>query len=273
MFPKLISNTFVFLINTVYFICPYIENYNYKKRMTKKINDIENKTSPLSYMTDYKKLTWSEMEIFHSETLENKKSLEDKAKTSLFSISIIVTLIVSFIDLLFKIQNFRVLSLFLVLIALVNLLLAGKMAFDVIGNLNVYYKLFPSDLYKKKKIKKEILAYETEKNVNYNIMRNNHIYLSYKSIMISLIAVSFIGFHYMFDKALTPAKPDTQTEILEQLKKDNSQLHSDFNNLIETQLLLNENLIENKKTLKEIEFILENTKTELLDENNLEIKK
>jgi len=104
-------------------------------------------------------------------------------------------------------------------------------------------------------------------------MRNNHIYLSYKSIMISLIAISFIGIHYMFDKALAPAKPDTQTEILEQLKKDNSQLHSDFNNLIETQHLLNENLIENKKTLKEIEFILENTKNELLDENNLENKK
>lgn len=210
--------------------------------MFKKVNGLENKTTPLNYMKDYKKLTWDEVELLHTETLESKKSFEDKAKTSLFSISIIVTLILSFIDLLFKIQTYRVLSFFLVILAVVNLLLAGKMAFDVIGDLNRFYKLFPSDLYKKKKEKKEILAYSIEKNVNYNIIRNNHVYLTYKSIMIALVAISLIGAHYIFDKALLSVKPEIQTELLEHRKKDTLQINSDFNDFVKIQPLLIKNL-------------------------------
>src|SRR5690606_26370987 len=108
----------------------------------KKIEGIDKKDIPLSYMDGYKKLTLADMDKLISRTLEYKKSLEDKAKTSLFSVSISITLIVSFIDLLFQIEYFRILSLLLVSIAFINLILAGKMAFDVIGNLNVFSELF-----------------------------------------------------------------------------------------------------------------------------------
>lgn len=187
----------------IFFVFPFIENFVYKKTMTSKINTLEKKTSALDYMKDYKKLSWEELEKFHLQTLDTKKSFEDKAKTSLLSITIVISLIINFIDLVFKIQNFKLISVTLIMIALINLLLSGKMAFDILGDLNKFYMLFPSDLHQKKKIKKELLAYQTEKNVNYNILRNNHIYFSYKCIMISLLAISLIGLHYLLDKSFT----------------------------------------------------------------------
>ena len=196
------------LSKILFIVFPFIENYVYKKKMTTKIDNLEKKESPLDFMKDYKTLNWEELMKFHTDTLDTKKSFEDKAKTSLLSVTIVISLIINFIDLVFKIQNFKLISIVLILIALINLLLSGKMAFDILGNLNKIYMLFPSDIHKKKKIKKELLAYLTEKNVNYNILRNNHIYFSYKCIIISLLSISLIGVHYLIDKLYIQFKED-----------------------------------------------------------------
>ncbi|WP_400162903.1 hypothetical protein ACAF76_008325 [Brevibacillus sp. TJ4] len=204
-----------------------------------------------------------EMEKFHADTFEYKKLLEDKAKTSLFSVTISITLIVSFVDLLFKIDYFRTLSIILLFFSVTNMILAGKMALDVSGNLNVFSQLFPSELHLKKKVKKEILAYAIEANVNYNTIRNNHVFLSYKSIMISLAAIALVGLLYIVGRSTTAALPDKQTEILNQLKADSIQNTKSLNDINNIFTKIDNNSVEITKTLKEMNVILNEMKKQI----------
>jgi len=264
-YAMLLSNK---VINLLYYLYPFFENYVYKKKMLKKINDIENGILPLSYMDGYEKLTIEEVEKFHSKTFEYKKLFEDKAKTSLFSITISITLIVSFIDLIFKIEHFRILAIFFVIVAFTNLVLAGKMAFDVIGNLNIFYELFPSEIHQKKKIKKETLAYATEHNVNYNTIRNNHVYLSYKSIAVALVAIAIIGILYMAGKAITPAAPDRQTEILIQINDSLQQNKTSLDAVADSLKEMSDNSVHSAETFDQIKDTLNNLKEHVLNKSN-----
>ncbi|KJD42683.1 hypothetical protein [Paenibacillus terrae] len=256
----------------LYYLFPFFENYFYKKKMMKKIKDTDNKSIPLSYMDGYEKLSIVEMDKLHSKSFEYKKSLEDKAKTSLFSVSISITLIVSFIDLIFRIEYFRTLAMLLVVVAFTNLILAGKMAFDVIGNLNVFSDLFPSDFHLKKKDKKELLAYATESNVNYNIIRNNHVYLSYKSIMVSLVAIALVGILYMVGKGMSSSKPDIQTEVLLHMNTNSQQTLSSLNDIADNFEKISESFAETQKTLDQMKDVLNGFQTEYLSNQDDSIK-
>lgn len=250
------------MMSFLYFLFPYLENYIYKKVMLKKIEDVNNKQIPLSYMKGYEKLTMDEMEKFHANTFEYKKLLEDKAKTSLFSVTISITLLVSFVDLLFKIEYFRTLSIILLFFSVTNMILAGKMALDVSGNLNAFSQLFPHELHLKKKVKKEILAYAIEENVNYNTIRNNHVFLSYKCIMISIVAIALVGLLYIIGRSTTASLPvpDKQTELLKQLNANSIQNTESLNDIGNTFKKVDNNSVEITKTLKELNVILNEMK-------------
>ncbi len=216
--------------------------------MLKKIEDLENRQLPLSYMNGYEKLTMDEMEKIHLKTFEYKKLLEDKAKTSLFSVTISITLIFTFTNLLLNIQYFRTLIIFLVLYAIINMILAGKMAFDANGELNVFSELFPEDLHQKKKNKKEILAYATESNVNYNIVRNNHVYLSYKSIILSLSTIALVGILYIYGNNFDEKKPDKQEELLNKLNSNSVKIEKTLKEMNDTINKLNTSIINGTST-------------------------
>ncbi len=253
------------LINILYYLFPYLENYVYKKKMLQKIEDVENNVLPLSYMDGYEKLTMEELEKLHSKTFEYKKLIEDKAKTSLFSVSIAITLIVSLVDLVFKIEYFRILSILLVIFAFTNMILAGKMAFDVIGNLNVFFELFPSEFHHKKRVKKEMLAYATENNVNYNIVRNNHVYLSYKSIFVSLVAIALVGILYIVGKSMTSVQPDKQTELLMQMNNHSAQTTKVLKEMTDTLNKMNANSVQTTKALDEMNDTLNKMNVQALN--------
>lgn len=262
-YVNLLLNIFKELI---FHILPFFENLYYKKVMLKKNTDIGDGKLSLSYMQGYEKLTIDEVEKFHLKTFEYKKLFEDKAKTSLFSITISITLIVTFIDLVFKVEYFRMAAIFMVVVAFTNLVLAGKMAFDVIGNLNIFYELSPSEIHQKKKIKKEILAYATEYNVNYNTIRNNNVYLSYKSIVVALIAIAFIGILYMSGKALAPTVPDKQAEILIQINDSLQQNKISFDLLRDSLEDIGATFIHNAEITDQLKDILNNIKEQVSDE-------
>ncbi|WP_027086833.1 hypothetical protein [Cohnella panacarvi] len=249
----------------IFNVFPFFENLYYKRVMLKKNEDLGEGKLPLSYMQGYEKLTIDEVEKFHLKTFEYKKQFEDKAKTSLFSITISITLIVTFIDLVFKVEYFKLVAVLMIIVAFTNLLLAGKMAFDVIGNLNIFYELAPSEVHQKKKDKKEILAYSTEYNVNYNTIRNNHVYLSYKSIVVALIAIAFIGILYMSGKALAPAATDKQAEILIQINNSLQQNNLSFDLLNVYLEEINSTLVNNNDVHAQLKDVLNNIKEQISD--------
>lgn len=178
--------------NLIEAILPIIGNCNANRRVRNNIDKnpkhygiIENSKSPELIEKDTLIDTYKE-------GIEQKKSLEDKAKTNVVGVTIAVSLILGANSLLNRIPSLPVISLVAVLctiFAITYMIAAGIMSIKVITDENQIETIKP-DL-----SETEIsTAYDEciSKNIAKNIIRNNYVFSSYECIRNSLICLLLV---------------------------------------------------------------------------------
>lgn len=168
------------------------------KRVDEKINGLINgDNKDFSYMSGYETLDISAAEEFLNKTFEARKSLEDKAKTNVFGVTIAVSLMIGLSQVFYN--NFpsnlflRVLTIILAFYSLTSMVLATILSLMVLGRLNRVYDLNPSDKSLVSNFEKlRAIAINAELNMNYNIKRHNYLYSSYGLITTFLLSLSIL---------------------------------------------------------------------------------
>jgi hypothetical protein len=154
----------------------------------------------IDYMKDYEKLSFKDLEVFFNKTMDVKKSLEDKLKTSLFSVTIGITVLTSAISFLFNdgIASINVLYkgmiFFLGSLAIIYMILAGVFAIKTISGFISVYQLFPEDMSLPIQERKEAIAISAELNSLSNLIRQNLMNASYHCIINSLFIITVFFF-------------------------------------------------------------------------------
>ena len=221
-----------FIKTIFFFLFPIIETYFTTKRLLKKKEKVENGDS-FEYVPNYKELKLEELENIQEETFEYKKILEDKAKISAIGISVstsialgLLTFLIGFFDSHLILSYVKFLILFLSFFSLSNMLMAGFFSLKLIGDLNVFYKTFPAQMKLPAKEKKELLAKNIEINVIYNILRNNHLYASYKSLISSIFYLICV-----FVIVLLPIHTKAEDKSLQEINQRMSHVEETLNDL------------------------------------------
>jgi len=182
-------------------VIPLFPLYKTKKANDRIFKDIEelqqlDRLTPNgSYMGNYITLSVCDARIFLEKTLDKKKSLEDKAKTNVFGVTIAVTLVTGLSKVLIDWNSLNypiVFKMILFLIAfyvLIQMILAGLSSIKIIGDIIIQYELFPDDVNLPDNDLLDLIALDTEINVKYNTIRNNYLSSSYESLKKSLIGL------------------------------------------------------------------------------------
>lgn len=133
---------------------------------------------------------------FYDRTLEIKKSLEEKSKSILLSITVAITLIIGLITIFSNHNNFSsnpqlltFIIFFVGLISVTYMVIGAVMTLKLLSDRIQLYQLFPVDTALGEAEKVKLIAINTEQNVNMNIIRSNIVYIAHKSIINSLICL------------------------------------------------------------------------------------
>jgi hypothetical protein len=208
---------------------PLIKLGKVNKPVNAKIAKLENGVKVFSYMSGYESLDISVAEEFLNKTFEARKTLEDKAKTNVFGVTIAVSLIIGlsqvFYSNVFSTSFHRVLIIILAFYSLISMILATILSLMILGVFNRVYDLYPSDKSLASNSEKlESIAVNAELNMNYNIKRNNYLYASYGLITNFLLSLSvlFLIVVIPYDgstKATLQRIHDLQINIYEEVTK------------------------------------------------------
>lgn len=135
------------------------------------------------------------LEEDYKNAIDTKNRLEDKAKTIIAALTISITLILNLSKIIeaisekYQIQSINILIFVLALLAIVYMLMAGMISIQVLIKENIFY---PIPLIERSKNDKSIVYKTTQLNINQNLIRNNIIYASYRSIRNSAICLVII---------------------------------------------------------------------------------
>jgi len=167
------------------------------KPVNAKIAKLENGVKVFSYMSGYESLDISVAEEFLNKTFEARKTLEEKAKTNVFGVTISVSLIIGlsqiFYGNVFSTSFHRVLIIILAFYSLTSMILATILSLMILGVFNRVYDLYPFDKSLTSNSEKlDAIAVNAELNMNYNIKRNNYLYASYCLITNFLLSLSVL---------------------------------------------------------------------------------
>lgn len=169
------------------------------KKIIKKIEEIEQGhfDAHIDYMKDYDKLSYEQVKEFYDETLNAKKSLEDKLKTSLFSVTVGITVMTSTGTFLLNDGISSLISIYKLvlfatgLVAFIYMVAAGVFSIKTISGHISVYQLFPEDLANiRRHNKKRKTAICAELNSLSNIIRQNLMNTSFRCIINSLIVIT-----------------------------------------------------------------------------------
>jgi hypothetical protein len=229
------------------------------KRVDEKINGLINgDNKDFSYMSGYETLDTSVAEEFLNKTFEARKSLEDKAKTNVFGVTIAVSLMIGLSQVFYN--NFpsnlflRVLTIILAFYSLTSMVLATILSLMVLGRLNRVYDLNPSDKSLVSNFEKlRAIAINAELNMNYNIKRHNYLYSSYGLITTFLLSLSIlfllVVIPYHGNTTVTLQKiQDSQNDMYKEVYKING-LQQTQNHLL-TDIERKVRSLENELTLQ-----------------------
>jgi len=184
-------------------IFPWIHSGKANKKVNDKINEISqgHLDSNFDYMKGYKDIKLQEAEEFFEKTLDVKKSLEDKLKTSLFSVTFGITVLTSAISLLFNDgissldTTYKGVIFLAGSIAVIYMMLAGIFAIKTISGYIAVYQLFPEDISNvSEDNKKKSVAICAELNSLSNIIRQNLMNVSFHCIINSLFVMMIFFF-------------------------------------------------------------------------------
>lgn len=175
------------------------------------------------YMKDYIKLTIENANIFFDKTLEKKKSLEDKAKVNVFGATIAVTLVTglykAFLDLSSNgtVAWVKIFLFLLAMYTLIQMILAGLSSIKVLNDIIQQYELFPDDFNLSEDKKLDLIALNTEINLNYNYIRNNFLSSSYGSMRNSLVGLFLLFFLLTIPLPYINSNKKEETKIYDQI--------------------------------------------------------
>jgi len=179
------------------FVFPIISCKHGNNILDKKIKSIKHHEIHLTYMTEWDTLTIEEAEGFFNSSVEQKRILESKAQITIVGLTIAVSLIIGLGSSLLgnKALSHSPLQLWVIvfgIISLVYFIMAGCMSFEVLVERNQVYQLFPKEMRSPDKEKLEKISFNTELNVNLNIIRYNYVYCAYRSILYAVISLGIM---------------------------------------------------------------------------------
>lgn len=181
-------------------------------KVLKRIDLLKEGGNDFIYMKDYKHLTNEKIIEFNTSIVEKRKSLEDKAKTNIFGVTLTVSIILGLAQAFEKIP-IKCLSYFgffvlaaLSLYCLISFIYAAYCSIYILGYLNIQYDISPSNSLLNSEQLKQLYAANAELNVEFNILRNNYIFTSYRLIMNALISMSIIFCFVVFITYFSSAK-------------------------------------------------------------------
>ena len=183
----------------IYKVLPWLESGEARKKLNDKIDKIMNNgvDSGLESIYGYESMTIEQLDKAYQSTFAVKASLEEKIKSSLFSITLGTTIQALAVSLLFNdgINQqpliLRLVIYFIGIISLIYLLVAGYFAIQAISEEIKIYNLSVQELSTDKLgVKKSAYAACIELNNHANTIRNNILTVTYRSIVNGLILVA-----------------------------------------------------------------------------------
>ena len=190
-----------YLEKTLNILFPILRFISANRKVNKRIKEIDEGkyVNNLLYVVDYEKFSYEEILPFYQNTVETKKTLEDKAKISAVGITISTSIIVGLSGLLLNLnidmKQLNAASIILIILCVIVILhinISGILALLVIGNKNKIYQLFPEDSQIEKQEQAKYLSIYTEQNANLNIIRQNFVYSSFVHLIYSVVLLSII---------------------------------------------------------------------------------
>ncbi|KAB3527201.1 hypothetical protein [Alkaliphilus serpentinus] len=171
------------------------------------------------------------------DTIENKKILEDKAKSTLIAITISSSLI---INILRYIQDMKdsavILSIILAIVGFLSLLymiVAGVLSLYSIGEINTVAIMYPEDYLLPQQGKNTQIADNIEHNYLHNLKRNNFMTTSYKCIITSISLLVVIFIIATVTLRIGHKKDDLTQEINRQIESINNKISTMSNEISE----------------------------------------
>ena len=243
------------------YIIPFPALYSSSKIINKKISNLMESNSEKPYCYEYSSSNEGiNIDVLLSllkDTVENKKTLEDKAKSTLIAITISTTLIINLLNFLKNMEsNSIILTSFLVILGILcvfNMIIAGVLSLYSISEINTVANMFPEDYLLPDQEKRLQISDNIEYNYLNNLKRNNFMTTSYKCMIssISLLLIIFIISTFSF--------------ALENNNTANQDLYNDLSDIKKAMFTISEEYLVNKQSQisiqQEIKTLTENDKT------------
>jgi hypothetical protein len=276
------------VVNFIYTMFPFFEMAGANKKLIARVKEIENGNNlehNIQYMYCYEKLPLEEIEKFFEKTLNVKKSLEEKLKVSLFSVTVGITLLTSMIGFLYQdgfsdLNSYiRAVTFFVAALSIIFMIFAAFYAIKTISGKITVYQLFPEDIARAstEDEKKKSVAICAELNSIMNIIRQNLMSVSYHCIVNSLVLVAVLffplGISSFYVNHKNPVLEKIESELMDS-KRNLSSIQSDLNSfktsttdsqstIFSSIQSINNSLIDTIKSNKEIESKIVLTNKEL----------
>lgn len=184
-------------VNVLGSIFPMIDNWRTNKIIRTKIEVNSNEYSVLNGNNKRKIIKIKKLKQEYDKGIEQKKILEDKAKTNVVGITIAISLIMGAGSLTRNVTSkyscpiWAWLAIVLILFAVFYMIFAGLMSIKVITNEN-QIETVPIDI--SKSYEKEYYDCCIRINNDRNLIRNNYVYSAYECIRNALICLSLVFF-------------------------------------------------------------------------------
>jgi hypothetical protein len=272
-------------------IFPFPKLLKASKSINEKIERLNNSTQEDPYTYEYasNNLNIEDKVLLDAlnDTIEKKKTLEDKAKSTLIAITISTTLIANILKFLQDINGKPVFVMILLLaigfLSLLYMVVAGLLSLYCISEVNSVAVMYPEDFLLPEEEKKKQIAYNIEYNYLNNLKRNNLMATSYKCIIVSLLLliVFFIissvtiglGFNSQDDIPVLKnelAIINNRISVLESEVYSDKQyiisIQKDIEDIIESDNITRENLINISETLSRINEIIKDEPNSIPEE-------
>ena len=185
-------------------ILPCIESNSANKKVKTIIETIENNLQPDIPNT----ATILSLQEEYERALKIKDKLEDKAKSTIFAITIATTLIMgssNIINELSKNTLNNIISIFasaIFILTVVYMIVAGKLSLELLMEKNIFYYVSAQQKKKQKDIKIEYYN-SNQCNNSYNIIRNNLINSAFKCIRNAMVCLFIVFITLILSKLFT----------------------------------------------------------------------
>ena len=222
------------LMNTIRdFLFPFLSLYKSTRITNNKIDSLLNSKPDRPYSYEYASTNENlEDRILIEtlrETIENKKILEDKAKSSLIAITISQHLFLILLN-LYRFSQFYsslVALAFISFFSLTYMVMAGILSLYSIGEINKVSTMLPEDYLLEKKERNIQIADNIEYNYLNNLKRNNLMSTSYKCMITSISLLLLI---FLISTAIS-LQAHTKKEELQTMNNEINKIGSQISNV------------------------------------------